>query len=157
MRLKIGSPEVVSHLIVIVVVGLGLWIGRSWPYETGLFPRATGYTIILVAIVSLFLEIRRKMRQTENAGAPPVIEADLAKKALVSFGWLAGFIAGIWILGYVLASLLYVFFYMKVKGKQSWLITILITVGAYVFMWSIFGLLLGIKWFPGALWGWLGL
>ena len=156
MRLKISS-ELVSHLLVIVVVGLGLWIARSWPYETALFPRAAGGTVILVAVLSLFLEIRRKMRQAADAGAVPVFEAGLAKKAFVSFGWLVGFIAGIWLLGYVVASLLYIFLSMKVRGKQYWLITILMTVGAYAFMWAVFGLLLGIKWFPGALWGWFGL
>ena len=156
MRLKFTS-QVIPHGVVIAVVATGLWLAREWPYETALFPMTAGLAIIIVALTSMLLEMRQSGAQSTGgavAWAPP---AHANIKAVVDFAWLAGFIFGVWALGYVAASLTFLFLYMKVKGKQPWLITILITGGAFAFLELIFGILLGIKWFAGALWGWLGL
>lgn len=159
MKRKLDG-NVVAHLLVIVVVGLGLWAARSWPYETGLFPRTIGGIVIIVTVISLIVEQLKKRRPAEGveaAEAAPALPPDTVKKALIAFGWLAGYIFGIWLFGYVAASLLYAFLYMKFKGKQRWLATILVVAGAFLFMWAVFGLLLGIRWFPGAVWAWFGL
>jgi hypothetical protein len=151
MRLKFKS-QVIPHGVIIAVVATGLWLAREWPYETALFPMTAGLAIIIVALISMLLEMRQMGARSTGgavAWAPP---AHANIKAVIDFAWLAGFIFGVWALGYVAASLTFLFLYMKVKGKQSWLITILITAGAFAFLELIFGMLLSIKWFTGALW-----
>jgi len=151
MKVKLNQ-EVISHLLVIFIVGTGLWVGRSWPSETGLFPRTVGTIIILIAALSLFMELRKKKQIEKDPGEDkPVLTREILKKARTDFGWLAGYIAAIWLLGYVPASVIYVFLYMKIKGKQRWLPAIMITIGAFAFMKVVFGILLGIRWFPGAI------
>jgi hypothetical protein len=151
MRLKFTS-QVIPHGVVIVVVATGLWLAREWPYETALFPMTAGLTIIIIALTSMLLEMRKSGVQSTGGAVTWAPPAHANIKAVVDFLWLTGFIFGIWALGYVAASLTFLFLYMKVKGKQAWLISILITVGAFAFLELIFGMLLGIKWFTGALW-----
>jgi hypothetical protein len=160
MRLKFTS-QVIPHGVIIAVVGTGLWMAREWPYETALFPRAAGLTVILIALVSLLSEMWQKGAQEAGGGAgreaAAAVDGDFLKKAAVGFAWLAGFIFGVWALGYAAAAMIFLFLFMKVKGGQAWLTSILVTAGAFAFMQLIFGMLLNIKWFAGALWGWLGL
>ena len=155
MRIKIDK-EVSSHLFVIIVAALGLWVTRTWPYKTALFPRATANVILIVALLSLGVELRKKSKQGETTKAP-VLKPGFAKNAVVNFGWLAGYVITTWLLGYMIASALYVFLYMKVKGKQSWLSSILVTAGSIGFLWVIFIVLLKIRLLEGVLWSWFGL
>lgn len=155
MRIKIDK-EVGSHLFIIGVASMGLWVTRTWPYETALFPKITTYAILIFALLSLFVELRKKKKKGETATAS-ILKPGVAKNAVNNFGWLAGYVIGTWLLGYIIASLLYVFLYIKVKGKQGWLTAILVTLGAFLFLEVVFVILLKIRLLPGVLWSWFGL
>ncbi len=155
MRIKIDK-EVGSHLFIIGVVALGLWVTRTWPYETALFPRVTANAILIVAFLSLFVEIRKKRKKGGTAAAP-ILKPGVGKNAVINFGWLLGYVIGTWLLGYMIASALYVFLYMKVKGKQNWLISILVPTGVITFLGVVFIVFLKIRLLPGVLWSWFGL
>jgi hypothetical protein len=150
MRFKF-TKQVIPHMVIVAVVGMGLWLARDWPYETALFPRTAGSAAILIALISIFLETRQKKNQPAG-GVPWAPPSHANLKALIDFAWVGAFIFGIWALGYVPAAMLFLFLYMKFKGKQAWLTAILVTAGGFAFMELIFGLLLDIEWFRGALW-----
>ncbi len=147
---------VVSHCIVIIVVGLGLIASIPWPYETALFPRTTGIIIEIVAVWSFISELYKKKKSGKSTSAKPVIDYAALKKAAAAFGWLAGYVVGVWIIGFIFASALYVFLYMKVKSRQNWLASIICSAGAAAFIEVMFVVLLRNRWFTGALWVWLG-
>lgn len=144
--------QVIPHGVIIAVVATGLWLAREWPHETALFPMTAGFAVIIIALISMFLEIRRWKADETGSPAKWAPPARANVKAVVDFTWLAGFIFLVWAVGYLVASMIFLFLYMKVKGKQSWLKSVLITGGAFAFITLIFDMLLGIKWFKGALW-----
>lgn len=151
MRLKF-TKQVIPHTVIITVVVAGLWLAREWPYETALFPMTACLAIIIVSLISMVLEMRQSGIRSKRGFASFAPPAHANINAVADFVWLAAFIFGVWALGYVSAAMIFLFLYMKVKGKQAWLTSILITAGSFAFMKLIFGMLLGIKWFTGALW-----
>ena len=78
------------------------------------------------------------------------------RRAGLVFGWLILFLIGVWALGYEFAAVAFVFLFMKITGKQSWGMSILFTVFSFVFLFSVFRLLLNVVWPHGALWEILG-
>ena len=159
MKAKI-SKKLIPHMGVIVVIGIGFLLTRSWPYETALFPRVGCIVVLIVAIISLIGEvIRGGQRQTTRTRGCRVSSPggpSLRRAALV-FGWLVFFLIGVWALGYEFAAVAFVFLFMKITGKQSWRISILFTMFSFGFLYSVFRLLLDVIWPHGALWEMLGL
>ena len=158
MKIKLGK-KFIPHLGVIVLIALGLLLTRNWPYETALFPRVGCTVVLIMAIISLISELLHQGRKRESdiwvashlSGEPSL------KRAGIVFGWLALFLIGIWALGYEFAAVAFVFFFMKIPGRQSWRISILFTVLSFVFLYSVFRLLLDVIWPHSALWEVLGL
>jgi hypothetical protein len=155
MRFKLYK-QVVFHLIIIFIASLGLWATRTWPYEAALFPKTVTTVVLIVTLLSLFTECYKRIKKGEPV-KEQVIKPDFGKNTLVNIIWLAAYIIGIWLLGYFIASVLYVFLYMKIKGKLSWLVSTLVSVGIFAFLAVVFVVFLEIKIFPGVLWNWLGL
>ncbi len=151
----------IPHLAIIVVIGIGLLLTWDWPYETALFPRVGCMVVLGAAIISFVSELIRGRSQKKEQGDPWVssqISGDLSlKRAGVVFGWLILFLIGVWVLGYEVAAVAFVFLFMKITGKQSWGVSILFTALSFVFLFSVFRLLLNVVWPHGALWEMLGI
>lgn len=154
MRFKLYK-QVVFHLIIIFIASLGLWAARTWPYEAALFPKTVTTVVLIVTLLSLFTECYKRIKKSEPV-KEQVIKTGFGKNALVNIIWLAAYTIGVWLLGYFIASVLYVFLYMKVKGKLSWLVSTLVSVGIFAFLAVVFVVFLEIKIFPGVLWNWFG-
>lgn len=71
------------------------------------------------------------------------------------FGWIYGFILVLWLLGFHLAVPLTVFLYL-VQHRERWTVTIGLTAGSAVALWSIFDYLLHLPFPPGVFFDWLG-
>ncbi|OGP53577.1 MAG: hypothetical protein A2162_01930 [Deltaproteobacteria bacterium RBG_13_52_11b] len=156
-----ASKKLIPHLVVIVAIGIGLLLTWDWPYETALFPRVGCIVVLGVAIISLVSELVRGRGDEAKLGDGWVSSQPSGDRSLrrvgVVFGWLILFLIGVWALGYEVAAVIFVFLFMKINGKQSWRISILFTVFSFVFLYSVFRLLLDVIWPHGALWGILGL
>ncbi len=117
--------------------------------------------VLGAAIISFVSELLRGRSQKKEQGDSWVssqISGDLSlKRAGVVFGWLILFLIGVWVLGYEVAAVAFVFLFMKITGKQSWGMSILFTALSFVFLFSVFSLLLNVVWPHGALWEMFGL
>ena len=154
------SKKMIPHVGVIIVIGTGLFLSRDWPYETALFPRVGCTTVLIVAIISLIGELIRGegKREPSDAWVSSHLSGDHSLgRATLIFAWLVLFLIGVWALGYEFAAVAFVFLFMKATGRQSWRVSILFTVFSFVFLFSVFRLLLEVVWPHGALWEALGL
>ena len=79
------------------------------------------------------------------------------KRAITMFLWLFGFFAAIWLLGYSIAIALMMFTYLKFQGRESWTISITLTVVAWLAFYGLFVRLLTLPFPDGALFTWLGM
>lgn len=160
--MTIARRNLIPHVAIIIVVGLGLLLTRSWPSETALFPEVGCAVVLVVAIISLISEYLAARRSTalarggecgsiETPGQPSM------RVAATVFGWLILFLAAIWAIGYEIAAVAFVFLFMKIRGSQGWRLSVLFTVVSIAFLYLVFRLLLGVIWPHGALWEALGL
>ena len=143
------SKKLIPHVAIIVLVSIGLFVTRDWPYETALFPRFGCIVVLGVTILSLVSELVRVRGHAKEQEDP--------WRASVVFGWLVLFVIGVWAFGYEFAAVAFVFFFMKIHGRQSWRISIAFTGLSFLFLFSVFRLLLDMIWPHGALWEMLGL
>ncbi len=149
--------QFIFNLLIIVILSIALYTTRDWPSETALFPRTIGFPILALSVVSLILGLvkaRREWTSVERGIAS--FDRSFVVNAAGIFGWLAGFAVAIWAFGFQIAVPLFVFLYMKLQGKQSWLSCVLFTVAAAAFVVIFFGWVFHVSWPRGAVWEMFG-
>ena len=72
------------------------------------------------------------------------------------FAWLVGFFFAIWLLGFPIAIALMMFTYLKFQGGESWVLSITLTIIAWLFFYGLFVRLLNLPFPDGLLMTWLG-
>jgi len=79
------------------------------------------------------------------------------RRTLLAAGWAIGFFVAIVLLGFQVAVPVLVFAYIRLQGKESWLFTIVFTVGVWACFYGLFDLLLHLPFPAGVLFGgWSG-
>ena len=134
MRIKVRYSG--KALIIFLLGVIGVWTiisAQKWPLKSALFPLVIGSLTFLMAIAELFFVLFGKEEKEEE---PTVIdftlhkgtEQKLANRRTISiFLWMLGFFALILLIGFPLATLLFIFLYLKLEAKQGWLISFGIT------------------------------
>ena len=132
--------------------------------QARLYPWTIGVPMLILAIVQVILDLKGvKAKQSSDATpmdyqfsqvTDPVIAR---KRTITMFSWLVGFIFGIWLLGFPIAIALMMFTYLKFQGKEPWVLSITLTVIAWVSFWILFVRLLNLPFPEGLLITWLGL
>ena len=137
--------------LLIIVVAVALYVSREWNATTALFPQTVGFTMLVLLLVVLAMDIKKGWRRKEKG------EADGDRKFAIATGltllylaWLAGFIALAWAIGLLYSIPIYIFTYMKIQGRINWLHCAVYAVGATVFVY-IFGFMFQMAWPEGAL------
>ena len=77
----------------------------------------------------------------------------IRKRTLDVIGWTLGFFVAIWLLGFSIAVPLMILLYLKVAGKESWLMTAQVTFFSWLFYWGLFEKLLNVPFPEGLLIG----
>jgi hypothetical protein len=73
------------------------------------------------------------------------------------FGWIVGFIALVFLLGFPLTVPLFIFLYLRFQSKIRWLTTIAITMLTWGCFYLLFQSLVHIQFEAGAIQTWLGM
>ena len=147
-------------LFCLVVVALFAWAlleTKDWSIRTGLFPRAVGIAGLTLALAQLYLALRITFK--EGAVNPAKVvdtEAALVRQRTISItGWILGFFAVIWLLGFSIAVPLVTFLYLKLGAGEKWPITVILTMLAWVSFYGLFDYTLHVPFPEGLLWEWL--
>ena len=132
--------------------------------QARLYPWAIGIPMVILALVQVILDLRGYKAKETSDGAPvdfqftKTIEPALARKrAITMFSWLLGFFLLVWLLGFEYGIPLMVFSYLKFQSNESWVLSIILTVLAFVFFWLLFVKLLTLPFPQGLIFTWLGL
>lgn len=139
MRYKL-KVEITLHLIIIIVCSMGLLTMKTWPYEARLFPGAVTGVTLISALLSLFVYYKKQKDNDDETIKTQIQQSrsDKNMRVLISFAWLFVYALSIWLIGYINASVLYAFLYMKVKGKLNWIVSTMVTIGIFVILKGLF-------------------
>lgn len=123
------------------------WLARLFPLVVGSF----GFGFCLVEIARL----------TKVEGTPPRGEAAEGEEqpgfrtVLPYLLWLAGYYGAVWVLGFLLATGLYLVTFLRAEARMSWLSSFL-GAGAMVAVVLILGEAMSLHWPQGELGRWAG-
>jgi hypothetical protein len=136
----------------IATLALALWQSRNFGFRAGLFPWVIGTPTLILA----FLQLARDMLGKNGPGAaagghvadtsPQLVHQRTVKIIL----WTFGFFLAIWLLGFTYAVPLMLFLYLRLAGKESWVMTVAVTFGTWLFYWGLFEKMLNVP-FPEGL------
>jgi hypothetical protein len=106
----IGAFVSVGVYVLVSSIGLGLW--TSLGPGPGLFPFAMGCVLVSMSTVWLLQELRRPSETTEGA------DRGLVLAVVVSLAILAAVMD---ILGFQLSMFLFLMYHLKVRGRRTWI------------------------------------
>lgn len=132
--------------------------------QARLYPWAIGIPMLVLAFIQVILDLRGYKAKQPSDAAPmdfqftKAIEPAVAKKrAIIMFGWLLGFFLLVWLLGFEYGIPIMVFSYLKFQSNESWLLSTILTVLAFVFFYTLFVKLLTLPFPQGLIFTWLGM
>jgi len=158
------KPAALFSFCALVFFCVFVYQAQDWRLQARLYPYAIGIPMLVLAIVQVIMDLRG-VKAKESADATPMdfqfakdIEPAVAKKrAITMFSWLLGFFFAILIVGFNIAIPLMMFTYMKFQGKEPWVLSIVLTVVAFIFYYTLFVRLLNLPFPEGLLIAYLGL
>jgi len=112
-------------------------------------PRIAAVPSLIVATVLLAREVAAIVGRLRSRGTSPAPAS--ARDELLSFLWLTGYAAGVFAVGFTIASAVYMVVFLRSYGQQSWRRVLLTTVGVVGIIVGVFDGLLGIRVFEGLL------
>lgn len=154
MRKAIFNSRLVFGLAVTLVAGYAVYISLHWPYKTALFPRMIAVPLLLLGLLETLLCLFAAEKEKGGAAVDLELSADVdpiiarnRTRSLVL--WILGFFVLIPLVGFGLAVPLFMFLYLKLAGKEGWLLSILLAAFSWLFMEGLFNRLLHLPFPPG--------
>jgi putative tricarboxylic transport membrane protein len=143
------GPAALFTLVIATIIAVALFQSRNFGFRAGLFPWVIGIPTLLLALVQLTKDIT--MQKKERAGdyetIPPAV---VRRRTLSILGWTLGCFLAIWLLGFSYAVPLFIFLYLKLEGREGWLMSVAVTFFSWLFFYALFERMLNVP-FPDPL------
>jgi hypothetical protein len=157
-------PAAIFSICALIFFCVFVYQAHEWRMQARLYPWAIGIPMLILAIVQVIFDLKG-VKAKESTDAAPVdfqftqtVEPAIAKKrAITMFSWLFGFFVAVLLVGFSIAIPLMMFTYMKFQGKESWVLSLVLTVIAFIFYYMLFVRVLNLPFPEGLLLPWLGL
>ncbi|MEV7573290.1 tripartite tricarboxylate transporter TctB family protein [Arthrobacter nitrophenolicus] len=117
----IGAFTAVGIYVLVSSLGLGLW--TSLGPGPGLFPFAMGGVLVAMALVWLVQELRRPSETAEG------VDRGLVVAVVVSLAILASVMD---LLGFQLSTFLFLMYHLKLRGRRTWVTSLIIALAGSV-------------------------
>ena len=141
------SLQAWMSLGMIITAAYTIVTALKWPFQCALFPLILGIIIALMASAIFVLELLEKDKgQNERCGAPPV-DFQLSHsedRALANqrtweiLLWIVGFVFLILLIGFPLSIPIYFIAFLRLKCRESWRLTLILSGVAWAFFYGLF-------------------
>ena len=146
-------------MIVVLVLAAALWQSRDFGFRAGLFPWVIGIPVFALAVLQLVLELAGKEQRPAMfvpEPGPDIPALELRRRTAAILGWIVGYLAAIWLLGFTLGGTLCTFLLLKIGSRERWPISLAMTAGVAAFIYAVFERGLRVPFPPGQLFAWFG-
>lgn len=143
-----------------LVSGYGVIAAWAWPWKAALFPLAIGIPVFVLAAVEVLWVLLGTTQRGETKDfqfSQELPDREVLKRSAVAGAWIAGLFAAIVLFGFPIAVPLFVFLYLKLQGKEGWILCVVFTAAVWVFFYGLFDQLLHLPFPQGWLLEWSGL
>jgi TctA family transporter len=144
-----------AYVVYEAKLGFGAWEPRA-----ALFPWVIGLPSLFLAIYVLIRDLRQTTRPAQPQSALAVSEPEIdpmvaRQRTLAIIGWMVGFFAAIWLLGFPAAAVVATFLYLKFGAGEKWPVSLALTAAAWLFFFGLFDYGLQLPFPDGAIFDWV--
>ena len=166
MKTTWQRSELLFCLFIVVVLSAALWVSLGWSQRAGLFPWIVLVPTIALALWQLVDDARGKTTPPTTVlgdqGEATELDADLtpsemARRGAGVVGWILGFFALIWLLGFAIGGAIASVLYLRLGAHERWHLSLIYGVITYLLLEIIFRQMLSIPFTVGAVFEWLNL
>ncbi len=164
-QFAVGNLFPAALLVLFIVM---LTQSFDWPFAARIVPSIVGIGAILFCSLSLINDVFG-LHERDGAvaataggagGGQQKIHMDIASKTshlpgptilgrgLLFFGWMAGFMVLMWLVGLIPAAPIFIIAYMRVEGREPWKIAVPMAACVALLIYIVFDQLLSIPWPP---------
>lgn len=157
-----GDEQVVQGTWGSLTFAVGIWLMVLFAVVTAfdfhpsarIIPHIAGFPTLLFATIMTAREVAW-LRARRGQGE--AIDRSGLRADIEAFAWFAGYSVGVIVLGFAIASPLFMVAFLRIYGRQPWLRTVLLTtlvVGVAVFVFDgVFGIRVYDGWLPARITG----
>jgi hypothetical protein len=140
----------VALLILLVAVAV-LIIAQDYTGGSGVYPRFVGWIFVGLCLVELFIQVKALV--SSPAVAATGESKTLVVKEMTGFLWLAYFLVVLLLTGFIIGVPIYMFTFLRWSAGRSYLKCTLMALGATLFIYILFMVILEYRLYPGLLFG----
>ena len=144
---------------VMIVSGWAVISAMEWPWKAKLFPLVIGIPVFLLAaaeVLWVLFGTAPKDQAMDFQLSTHVPAGETVKRTLVAAAWIVGFFALIVLLGFPIAVALFVFLYLKLQGREGWVLCSVFTLAVWAAFYGLFDVLLHLPFPEGWIQSWIG-
>ena len=140
---------------VMVITAWAVIKALEWPLTTALFPVVIGIPVFILAVSELFSSLSKREETTREVSATGVgfkkekPERLPVNKTLLAFLLIFSFFLLVLLVGFPIAVPLFVFIYMKIYGREKWVLSVGIAAVAWAGFYGLFVLVSNIHFEEG--------
>ena len=150
-------------LFLVVLFAFAIFEARDYSRGAQFFPLMVAIAGLVLCLIQLFLDMWRIAKgKEETVGGFIDIATDesiptsvIYKRGLRYLLWILALYAGMWVLGFKIATALFFIVFLKVEGRSRWLTIGLLTAGAIYLTFVHFENIMSVHWPESLLGEWL--
>jgi hypothetical protein len=96
-----------------------------------------------------------KVEEMQFASEPEIDPIIARQRTMAIVGWMAGFFAAIWLLGFTVAAAVATFLYLKFGAQERWPVAVGLAFAAWLFFYGLFDYGLQLPFPKGAVFEWV--
>ncbi len=124
------SGAAVFSAALAALAAFAVYTALRWPAKAALFPLTMGIPLLVLALAQTVIELR-----DPQAPVPPPGDG---RRTLVTFAWMASFIALVLLIGFPAAVPVFVFSYLMLEGREGWRVSLVGAAAAWGFFHVLF-------------------
>jgi len=139
------TPKSLFSLAIIVFFGFLVWEAREWRLQARLYPWSIGIPMIVLAVVNLVQEFLGLDKANGSNAGPSDIQFTQTddprlalQRTLNIIAWILAFLAGFWLFGFSGTIAVLIFCYLKIQSREGWVLSLILTGGAWLIYWGLF-------------------
>ena len=129
-------------VIVLAILGIVIITSLAYPYDAKLFPLFIAIPTAVLAVVQIFRETMGRREPQTVPQEEKVARKGFSRDYLAAAAWIAGLALIMCSIGLLAGLPLFTFLYLKLH-RQSWLLSIVITLAVLAVIWG--GFVVGFK------------
>ncbi|HMA50081.1 MAG TPA: tripartite tricarboxylate transporter TctB family protein [Magnetospirillaceae bacterium] len=135
------SPAILSGVFLVIFASAAGVAALNYPPGAASMPIMIGAVGAVLSLLQLVVELRRSRGAFEE-------KVDL-RKDLPIYGWVWGFVLAVIAFGFLPAAPLMLLAYLRLRSKESWKLSLILSAAVFVLLYGLFQRVLGVPLFEG--------